>query len=700
MNKNLSQKIIYSIFVLTSIFCVPFLVNASMTNGTIDPSSHISTFAQLCLNDSCTDSTPPDYSTWINFYAATPAIHITDSELTGYFWGSKFGWVNLNNLANCDLDNNDFLDNNTRCHGDNATTVATDFKVSNTSAGILSGWAWGENAGWINFNSKVNCDQDNNTYTDVICDGDNATTLDKDFKVIIDNTGHFSGHAWSQNFGYIKFNCNLGTPYCVNTDWRPISERSSSSSGSSGGSSSTSSTSSTSSSTSSGGDTSTSSTSSAGGGDTSTSSTSTGGGGDTSTSSTSSTGGGGDTSTSSGGGGDTSTSSGGGSSSGGEGSSSGGGSGSGGGSSSGGSSSGGFVHIVNDGLGFVKDYGKEVIIKKFVPAYNTAKKFTKDVITAPAGEKVTDVVSTAGVVSGVTVSIASGIFLNPLSLPELFLIPIRLWGLLLAALGIKKRNRPWGTVYDSVTKQPLDPAYVILKDMKGNEIATSITDIDGRYGFLIGPGEYYISSSKTNYKFPSEKLQTRNYDELYNDLYFGEKITITNDGEVIAKNIPLDQLNFDWNEYAKQKQHLTRFYNRRVKWLAYLSDGVFALGLAVTMIAVFLAPRVYNIVTLAMYIILFALKKTVLRPRPQGSVIDKVTKSPIQFAIVRVYSMATKHEMLHKITNNLGKYYCLIPNGTYFVTIEKKKSDGSYEKVYTSNSIDVKDGYLKTDFEL
>jgi hypothetical protein len=54
--------------------------------------------------------------------------------------------------------------------------------------------------------------------------------------------------------------------------------------------------------------------------------------------------------------------------------------------------------------------------------------------------------------------------------------------------GLKKKAPPWGVVYDSVTKRPLDPAYVVLKNLQGKQIASAITDLDGRYGFLVEPG--------------------------------------------------------------------------------------------------------------------------------------------------------------------------------------------------------------------
>ena len=110
---------------------------------------------------------------------------------------------------------------------------------------------------------------------------------------------------------------------------------------------------------------------------------------------------------------------------------------------------------------------------------------------------------------GISVSLAAPIaiagFGNPFSFYDIGLIFARLWSILLIAFGLKKRNPPWGTVYDSETKQPLDPVYVVLSDTSGNEIASAITDLDGRYGFAVPAGTYVLSVRKTNYDFPSKR---------------------------------------------------------------------------------------------------------------------------------------------------------------------------------------------------
>ncbi len=149
------------------------------------------------------------------------------------------------------------------------------------------------------------------------------------------------------------------------------------------------------------------------------------------------------------------------------------------------------------------------------------------------------------------------------SLTDLYLVLSRIIGALFGFFGIRRKNKPWGTVYDSVTKRPIDPAYVrVLEANTNKEVNVAITDIDGRYGFLLSPGKYLIKTGKTNYVFPSTKLMGRNHDELYANLYFGEVINVT-EQEVVNKNIPLDPVSFDWNEFAKSKSKFFKVYSQK-----------------------------------------------------------------------------------------------------------------------------------------
>ena len=319
----------------------------------------------------------------------------------------------------------------------------------------------------------------------------------------------------------------------------------------------------------------------------------------------------------------------------------------------------------------------------------------------PKVKTTTAVVATTGVVASTSFTVASSLFLNPLSFSEVVLLPARLWSLLLAALGLKKRRRPWGTVYDSVTKQPLDPAYVTLKDMEGNEITSGLTDLDGRFGFVVPqPGTYTIFANKTNYVFPSQKLVGQDHDELYRDLYFGEYFRVDDAGGVIYKNIPMDPEHFDWNEFAKKQQNLMKFYSKREKILRHLADVFFGVGFVVALVAVVFAPRPYNLIVMALYLLLYLVRHFGSHSRPYGDVLEASTGMPLSYALIRISNVSTGIEVMHRIADARGRYYALLPNGTYNVRIDRKLPDGTYQTVVSGTEASVTKGYLSQKFKI
>jgi len=304
-----------------------------------------------------------------------------------------------------------------------------------------------------------------------------------------------------------------------------------------------------------------------------------------------------------------------------------------------------------------------------------------------------------GLIVGLLGSLATVLFANPLALSELLFLPLRLWSLLLSALGLRRKARPWGTVYDAITKQPLDPAYVLLQDINGIEITSAITDFDGRYGFVAKPGMYKIVANKTNYKFPSEKMSGRTEDELYKDLYFGEMFEVKEDNEIIAKNIPLDPIAFDWNEFEKSRTKLTSFYTKYDTILVRVANIIFIIGFALSALALFISPVLWNIVIFGLYVLMGVLRSTVWKPHPFGGIFEKVSGAPISFAIVRLMS-PSGNEVAHKVADQYGRYYMLVRKGIYTIAIDRKNADGSYTRAYTSPLSEIKKGYLDTSFEV
>jgi len=55
-------------------------------------------------------------------------------------------------------------------------------------------------------------------------------------------------------------------------------------------------------------------------------------------------------------------------------------------------------------------------------------------------------------------------------------------------------------VYDKSSKEPLKNAVIRIFDQKFNKLLeTQVTDVKGRYAFLVGKNIYFISSNKEGY---------------------------------------------------------------------------------------------------------------------------------------------------------------------------------------------------------
>lgn len=162
----------------------------------------------------------------------------------------------------------------------------------------------------------------------------------------------------------------------------------------------------------------------------------------------------------------------------------------------------------------------------------------------------------------------------------------------------------------------------------------------------------------------------------------------------------MDPDSFDWNQFKKNEQKLTHFYSKRDIIVTRIVAVAFSVGITVATIAVIVAPSNYNISIFTMYLLLLFLRESGIRQNKSGLVVKKGSEIPIPFAIIRVFSAKTDVEIAHKTTDMIGKYFLLLQNGTYYVTIEAKKVDGTYKKVFTSDPVEVKNGILQRRWEI
>ncbi len=298
-------------------------------------------------------------------------------------------------------------------------------------------------------------------------------------------------------------------------------------------------------------------------------------------------------------------------------------------------------------------------------------------------------------VTGVGVAIGSGLQgLMPLAtkVPDLIFIPYRLFLLFISIVFGKRKPKPWGVVYDSVTKQPLDPVYITLKNRKGEIIKTKISDMNGRFGFLVKPGEYYIKAEKTHYKFPSSFTPSEK-DELYENLYHGEYLKIT-DSHLINVNIPMDPLAFDWNEFAKRK--VIKFNYHRELFKRWFPNVIFTIGLILMIVFYILNPITFNLAMVGSYLILAILRKIGFKQKQWGMILDKKTKKPLPFAVLKIFYEKLAHQIHFVTADVMGRYYALVEPGKYDLTIEKKTKQG-YEFAAKVSGFEAPKGVLNKD---
>lgn len=225
---------------------------------------------------------------------------------------------------------------------------------------------------------------------------------------------------------------------------------------------------------------------------------------------------------------------------------------------------------------------------------------------------------------------------------------------LLQVIGLKRRARVWGVVYDTATKHPIPLAKVELLSEDGRLLETRFADRDGRYGFLTTPQSVHqeemrvsLRAQKPGYLFPTTSIAADVDYVVYDRLYKGGVVTIRQDA-VINFNIPMDPV-------SARRPSLSGWGNSLI---GTAGDRLLAFGFYIGLVAVpvnyWLQPSGKNLAILIAFFTANLFRLFVVY-RPYGMTMDATTGKPLPFALVTLTD-ATGGRLGFAVSDEHGRF--------------------------------------------
>ena len=243
---------------------------------------------------------------------------------------------------------------------------------------------------------------------------------------------------------------------------------------------------------------------------------------------------------------------------------------------------------------------------------------------------------------------------------------------------LREKREYWGIVYDSVSKQPLDPVRVSLIYADTGKVEGScITDLNGRYGFLARPGKFKIFVQRTNYIFPS-KIVKAGKDGIYTHLYHGEFFELNENSEVVAPNIPMDPVQADWNQKAKQNLVWQNFYSKWFleKFIAVILWFGFVSAAAVAVLTNFESQPA--LLVSAAYFLIFLLELSTPRFRLWGKILDSKSRRPISGLSLKLANPQAPDVVFGSSTSRADGGFFLRANPGFYLLKISDSDSGEY----------------------
>jgi hypothetical protein len=217
-----------------------------------------------------------------------------------------------------------------------------------------------------------------------------------------------------------------------------------------------------------------------------------------------------------------------------------------------------------------------------------------------------------------------------------------------------KRRKPWGRIIDKLSGKPLRGATVQIFESEFQKLKDSqITDDEGRFGALVGPGTYYLKIAANGYQG-----------------YQSEAVTISSPEQILNLELSLSPIVEEWGlEFVKKINVL----NALKRFVELINPYLLALGTLISVISLIIVPNGLNYATFFIYLALDGLKIyfTVHLLKPFGNVINETSSDPLPLTVVRVFDEEKNWLLATKVTDEQGRFNFLLAPGKYYLTCNR-----------------------------
>lgn len=283
-----------------------------------------------------------------------------------------------------------------------------------------------------------------------------------------------------------------------------------------------------------------------------------------------------------------------------------------------------------------------------------------------------------GLASLVAATALLALGLNLLSLLATLFYPSSLFRLI-SVFFAKSTKRPWGVITDAISGKTISFAtcqlYVAGAQFKVDQ---TVSDLDGRYGFVIRSGQYRLEIKQSGFeKYVADIIIPDGQQGYVHDV----------------KLVPIGKVIEGYGGSA------LNLFNRIGIIYSKISPYIFAIGFAFAILALVITVTIFNIIILALYIILALgfLVQTFYQRAKYSAVVNSANGLRIPYAQIKVYdtqswqaidSIVTNYNGAFDFYGNPGKYaLVVVANGYKFPSTKNTYElvQGKYNSMILAN---------------